>query len=155
VTGITSSGERIDRQGVILIVHPRHNPITLLDVSYYLGGFVGMQAHFLPSPLTTSNPVDAQQITLDCIAAFDWRPSSDRSVVFPLPDRLAYDQVGQPSFRPQPKRIFACAAWDRRRHSKNPHDRTPTTLGIENMGTSSVRCKKGIHITLRSPESCY
>src|SRR6266850_952014 len=33
----------------------------------------------------------------------------------------------------------ACAAVDSPRHSKNPHDRTLTILGIDTMGASSVR----------------
>ncbi len=31
--------------------------------------------------------------------------------------------------------------WTDPRHSKKLHDRTPTTLGIDTMGASSVRCK--------------
>jgi hypothetical protein len=39
------------------------------------------------------------------------------------------------------------------RPSKTPHDMTPTTLGIETMNASSVRCTR-IDVTVRSPESC-
>ncbi len=48
------------------------------------------------------------------------------------------------------------ATFDRPRHSKKPHDRTPTTLGIATMGASSVDRYKNTYacLTVRAPESC-
>ena len=57
---IQRSGRSPLRDTVILIVQLRLNPITRLDFFHYLGGFVGMQPHFL-----TVRPLD------DIVMAFD------------------------------------------------------------------------------------
>src|SRR6266850_4352672 len=61
-----------DRQRVILLVHLRLNPITLLDLSHHLGLFIYSQTYFLAVlPLDEILPVsDAHQFALDRRGAF-------------------------------------------------------------------------------------
>ena len=65
------SGEGANRQRVILIVHLHLNPITLLEFSHHLGGWFGMQMHFLTVRLSDVKviPVNAQHFALDAIDA--------------------------------------------------------------------------------------
>jgi len=65
------SGEGANRQRVILIVHLHLNPITLLEFSHHLGGWFGMQMHFLTVRLSDVKviPVNAQHFAFDAIDA--------------------------------------------------------------------------------------
>src|SRR6267142_6345951 len=62
---------RADRQRVILIVHLRLNPITFLEFSHHLGGWFGMQMHFLTvrPPDVKVFALNAQHFALDGVDA--------------------------------------------------------------------------------------
>jgi len=129
------SGEGANRQRVILIVHLHLNPITLLEFSHHLGGWFGMQMHFLTVRLSDVKviPVNAQHLALDAIDALHCVLIGRYSITVPANRQVRLGSVPSAAW----DFSAACMAVDRARYNKHPHDRTPTSLGIETMSTPS------------------
>lgn len=82
--GVPASLHWVDRQRVMLLVHLRLNPVTLLDVSSLLGGVVGMHPYFLPVlPLDEIGIVfDAQHVALEGLHPFERPPFISSRICF-------------------------------------------------------------------------
>jgi hypothetical protein len=95
---------------LILSVHFRLNPITLLEFSHHLSGWFGMQMHFLTvrPPDVKVFALNAQHFALDGVDAL-------HCVLIGLHEISSYPQMRQVSFSAAGGFSAACMAVDRPR----------------------------------------